>query len=119
MPVPRTFALCTDESVLGTWFYVMECVEGRVLWEPHLPDATPAERFAIYDSLNEMLARLHGVDWRALGLEDFGRPGNYFARQLARWTKQYLASQTRAVPEMDALMKWLPRDHPARATRPR
>ncbi len=112
VPVPRTYALCTDESVLGTWFYVMECVEGRVLWDPHLPGCTPAERFAIYDSLCETLARLHSVDWRGLGLEDFGRPGNYFARQLSRWTKQYLASQTQAVPEMDALMEWLPRTIP-------
>ena len=113
VPVPRTHALCTDESVLGTWFYVMECVEGRVLWEPHLPGCAPAERFAIYDSLNATLALLHSVDWRALGLADFGRPGNYFARQLSRWTKQYLASQTQAVPEMDALMEWLPRTIPA------
>ncbi len=113
VPVPRTYALCTDESVLGTWFYVMECVEGRVLWEPHLPGSAPEERFAIYDSLNETLARLHSIDWRALGLEDFGRPGNYVARQLSRWTKQYLASQTSVVPEMDALMEWLPRTIPA------
>jgi aminoglycoside phosphotransferase (APT) family kinase protein len=96
----------------------MECVEGRVLWDPHLPESTPAERFAIYDSLNETLARLHALDWRALGLEDFGRPGNYFARQLSRWTKQYLASQTQSQPEMDALMEWLPRTTPP-ATRPR
>ncbi|MGH9887496.1 MAG: phosphotransferase, partial [bacterium] len=87
VPVPRTYALCTDESVIGTWFYVMECVEGRVLWEPTLPDCKPAERFAIYDSLCETMARLHSVDWQALGLADFGRPGNYFARQLSRWTK--------------------------------
>ena len=112
VPVPRTYALCTDESVIGTWFYVMECVEGRVLWEPHLPGCAPAERFAIYDSLCDVLARLHRVDWRALGLEDFGRPGNYFARQLSRWTKQYQASQTEPVPEMDALMDWLPRTIP-------
>jgi aminoglycoside phosphotransferase (APT) family kinase protein len=112
VPVPRTYALCTDDSVLGTWFYVMECVEGRVFWEPSLPTCKPAERFAIYDSLNETLARLHSVDWQALGLADFGRPGNYFARQLSRWTKQYQASQTQAVPEMDALMEWLPRTIP-------
>ena len=112
VPVPRTYALCTDETVIGTWFYVMECVEGRVLWEPHLPGCTPAERFAIYDSLCETLARLHSVDWKALDLGDFGRPGNYFARQLSRWTKQYVASQTEAVPEMDALMAWLPRSIP-------
>lgn len=112
VPVPRSYALCTDESVIGTWFYVMECVEGRVLWEPHLPGCAPAERFAIYDSLCDVLARLHRVDWRALGLEDFGRPGNYFARQLSRWTKQYQASQTEPVPEMDALAEWLPRTIP-------
>jgi aminoglycoside phosphotransferase (APT) family kinase protein len=108
VPVPRTYALCTDESVIGTWFYVMECVEGRVFWEPALPDLSPAERGAIYDSLNEVLARLHRVDWGKLGLGDFGKPGNYFARQLARWTKQYVASKTADVPEMDALAKWLP-----------
>ncbi len=112
VPVPRAYALCTDESVIGTWFYVMECVEGRVLWEPTLPTCAPAERAAIYDSLNETLARLHRVDWRKLGLEDFGRPGNYFARQLSRWTKQYQASQTGSVPEMDALAEWLPRTIP-------
>ncbi len=112
VPVPRTYALCTDESVIGTWFYVMECVEGRVLWEPHLPDCTPADRFAIYDSLCDVLARLHSVDVRALGLENFGRPGNYFARQLSRWTRQYVASQTQAVREMDLLMEWLPRTIP-------
>lgn len=112
VPVPRAYALCTDESVIGTWFYVMECVEGRVLWEPTLPACPPAERAAIYDSLNETLARLHSVDWRKLGLEDFGRPGNYFARQLSRWTKQYQASQTGSVPEMDALAEWLARTIP-------
>jgi aminoglycoside phosphotransferase (APT) family kinase protein len=108
VPVPRVFGLCTDESVIGTWFYVMECVEGRVFWEPALPDLAPGERGAIYDSLCEVLARLHRVDWRALGLEDFGKPGNYFARQLARWTRQYEASKTRDVPEMDFLARWLP-----------
>jgi len=108
VPVPRTFALCSDDSVIGTQFYVMECVEGRVFWEPTLPDLPPAERGAIYDSMNDVLARLHRVDWRALGLEDFGKPGNYFARQLARWTKQYEASKTKGVPEMEALARWLP-----------
>lgn len=113
VPVPHTHALCTDESVLGTWFYVMECVEGRVFWEPSLPTCKPAERSAIYDSLCETLVRLHSVDWQGLGLADFGRPGNYFARQLSRWTKQYQASQTQPVPEMDALSEWLPRTIPA------
>jgi aminoglycoside phosphotransferase (APT) family kinase protein len=108
VPTPRAYALCQDDAVIGTWFYVMECVEGRVFWEPALPDLTPAERGAIYDSLCDVLARLHRVDVAKLGLEDFGKPGSYFARQLARWTKQYVASQTAVVPEMDALARWLP-----------
>jgi aminoglycoside phosphotransferase (APT) family kinase protein len=112
VPVPRTYALCTDESVLGTWFYVMECVEGRVFWEPHLPDVSKRERFAIYDSLCEVMAKLHSVDYLALGLEDYGRPGNYFARQIARWSKQYYASIDAPLPEMDALCDWLPRSIP-------
>src|SRR5215510_9933963 len=106
-PVPRPLALCEDAELLGTPFYVMEHVEGRVLWEPTLPDRSPAERFAIYDSLNETLARLHALDPARLGLSDFGRPGNYFARQIARWTKQYAASQTESIPEMDRLGEWL------------
>jgi len=106
-PVPRPHALCEDAELLGTPFYVMEHVEGRVLWEPTLPDLSPAERFAIYDSLNETLARLHALDPASLGLSDFGRPGNYFARQIARWTKQYTASQTESIPEMDRLGEWL------------
>ena len=112
VPVPRTYALCTDPSILGTWFYVMECVEGRVLWDPHLPDLTPRERFAIYDSLCEVMARLHSLDPSALGLADYGRPGNYFARQLSRWSKQYYASIDRPHAAMDALNDWLPRTIP-------
>ncbi len=112
VPVPRTYALCTDDSVLGTWFYVMECVEGRVLWEPHLPDLSKAERFAIYDSLCDVLARLHSLDYKKLGLGDYGRPGNYFARQISRWSKQYYASTEQPLREMDALNDWLPRTIP-------
>jgi aminoglycoside phosphotransferase (APT) family kinase protein len=112
VPVPRTFALCTDDSVLGTWFYVMECVEGRVLWEPHLPDLSTAERYAIYDSLCDVLARLHSLDYKKLGLGDYGRPGNYFARQISRWSKQYYASTDEPLREMDALNDWLPRTIP-------
>jgi aminoglycoside phosphotransferase (APT) family kinase protein len=111
-PVPRTYGLCTDDGVIGTSFYVMEFVEGRVLWEPALPDLSPRERFSIYDSLCEALARLHALDPRKLGLEDFGRPGNYFARQIARWFKQYVASVDRPHTEMDALNDWLPRTIP-------
>jgi aminoglycoside phosphotransferase (APT) family kinase protein len=112
VPVPRTYALCTDASVLGTWFYVMECVEGRVFWEPHLPDLSKPERFAIYDSLCEVLARLHSLDYVKLGLGDFGRPGNYFARQISRWAKQYYASTDAPLASMDALYEWLPRTIP-------
>ena len=112
VPVPRTFALCTDESVIGTWFYVMECVEGRVFWEPALPDLSKGERYAIYDSLCEVLAKLHSVDHRAIGLGDYGKPGNYFARQISRWSKQYDASVERPHEAMVRLADWLPRTIP-------
>jgi aminoglycoside phosphotransferase (APT) family kinase protein len=111
-PVPRAHALCEDPRVIGTPFYVMERVEGRVIWDPLLPGFEPAERRAIYDSMNQILARLHLADYRALGLEDFGRPGNYFSRQISRWSKQYLASETEKVEEMDRLIEWLPRNVP-------
>jgi len=112
VPIPRTYALCTDASILGTWFYVMECVEGRVIWDAHMPDQTPRERFAIYDSLCEVMARLHSLDPAAVGLEDYGAPGNYFARQLSRWSKQYYASIEKPHPSMEALNDWLPRTIP-------
>ncbi len=111
-PVPRADLLCEDESVIGTVFYVMERVQGRVLWDPLLPMQTPEERQAIYDSLTDAMARLHGVDYRAAGLGDFGRPGNYFARQIKRWSKQYVASETETIPEMNRLMEWLPENVP-------
>jgi len=107
-PVARTYCLCEDDSVIGTMFYVMDCVEGRIFWEPTLPGMEPRERFAIYDSMNETLARLHTVDYEKIGLGDFGKPGNYFARQISRWTKQYQASETGTIPEMDRLIEWLP-----------
>lgn len=111
-PVPKAHLLCDDPEVIGTPFYVMECVEGRVLWDPLLPHQTPEERRAIYDSLGEAMARLHGLDFEALGLADFGRPGNYFGRQIRRWSKQYQASETESVPEMDRLIEWLPENLP-------
>jgi len=111
-PVPRPYALCTDESVIGTMFYVMDCVEGRVLWEPLLPGKEPAERRAIWDTQNETLARLHQYDYVKIGLEDFGRPGSYFARQISRWGKQYTASIDGSIVEMDKLMEWLPKNIP-------
>jgi aminoglycoside phosphotransferase (APT) family kinase protein len=108
VPVPRTFCLCEDESVIGRAFYVMDFVAGRVLWEQSLPGMTPGGRAGVYDEMNRVIAGLHRVDYRAAGLADFGRPGNYLARQIDRWTKQYRASETERVPEMDRLIEWLP-----------
>ncbi len=107
-PVPRVHVLCDDESVLGTMFFIMDFVPGRVFLDCTMPDLLPAERSAVFDSVNETLAALHSVDYAALGLEDFGRPGNYFARQIARWSKQYDASKTSDIPAMDRLIDWLP-----------
>ena len=112
VPTPQVHALCTDESVTGTMFYVMEYLEGRVFWNKTLPDQTPEERAAIYDSLGDAMARLHAVDPEAVGLGDFGRPGNYFSRQIARWSKNYVASETQKIPEMDWLIDWLPNNVP-------
>jgi aminoglycoside phosphotransferase (APT) family kinase protein len=113
LPVPRTFALCEDEGVIGRAFYVMDYVEGRVLWDQSLPGMGPTERRAIYDEMNRVIAQLHGVDYRAIGLETYGKPGNYFARQLDRWTKQYRASETEKIDAMDRLIEWLPGAIPA------
>ncbi len=111
-PAARQYTLCTDEAVIGRAFYVMEFVEGRVLWDQSLPGMTPAERGAIYDELNRVIAQLHTVDYAAIGLNDFGKPGNYFARQIERWTRQYQASVTEPIAAMDALMAWLPANIP-------
>ncbi|MEL6447013.1 MAG: phosphotransferase family protein [Pseudomonadota bacterium] len=115
-PVPRPHVLCADDSIIGTMFYVMDFVEGRIFWEPDLPDCDPAERGAIYDAMNETIARLHTIDYAALGLEDFGKPGNYFARQISRWSKQYVASETIDVSAMHRLMGWLPDNIPNEAS---
>lgn len=112
-PVPRAYALCTDESVVGTMFYVMEMVEGRILWDLSLPGHTPAERSAIYDAVVSTLAHLQGLDYRAIGLEGFGKPNDYIARQIHRWSKTYIASETKKIPLMDALNAWLPKNIPA------
>ncbi len=113
VPVPRTYTLCEDDSVIGSMFYVMEYLDGRVLWNPQLPEARDnAERAAFYDSMNQTLAALHNVDVEAVGLADFGRPGNYFERQVGRWSKQYRASETRTIEGMEFLMKWLPDNMP-------
>ncbi len=114
VPVPKTYLLCEDESVIGSMFYVMEYLEGRILWDPLLPEAADNnERGAIYDAMNQTLAALHNVDVEAVGLADFGRPGNYFERQTARWSKQYRASQTREIEAMETLMTWLVENMPA------
>ena len=112
IPVPRTYALCEDEGVIGRAFYIMDCVEGRVLWEQSLPGMTKPERAAIYDEMNRVIAALHRVDYRTIGLADYGRPGNYFARQIARWTKQYKTSETEKIEAMDNLIAWLPDNIP-------
>lgn len=111
-PAPRQLCLCSDETVIGRAFYVMEYVEGRVLWDQSLPGMTPAERSAIYAEMNRVIAQLHTIDYQALGLADYGKPGNYFARQIERWSKQYLAAQTEPIAAMDQLMAWLPQHIP-------
>ena len=111
-PVPKPYALCTDESVVGTMFYLMDFVDGRIFWDLDLPGLDRDERAAIYDNVNETLARLHTLDFEALGLGDFGRPGNYFERQISRWSQQYRASETDSIPAMDSLMAWLPDNIP-------
>ena len=111
-PVARPYGLCMDESVVGTIFYVMDCVEGRILWDGTLPDSSPAERRAIYEAKVKTFADLHNVDWRAAGLEGFGKESDYIARQTHRWTKQYVASETKKIVEMDKLIEWLPENIP-------
>ena len=106
-PVAHAYALCEDEEVIGTMFYVMDMVEGRILWDGSLPGSAPAERAAIYDAQVSTLAALHTTDHIAIGLESFGRPGNYFARQIDRWSKQYRASETQPIGDMNRLMEWL------------
>jgi aminoglycoside phosphotransferase (APT) family kinase protein len=108
VPVARTWLLCRDESVIGQMFYVMDAVEGRILINPAMPDQTPAERAAIFDSMNDVLACLHMVEPQAAGLDDYGRQGQYIARQLARWTKQYAEIKTDDIAAMDRLAAWLP-----------
>jgi aminoglycoside phosphotransferase (APT) family kinase protein len=107
-PVAKPVVYCDDESVTGTAFYVMDFVVGRVFWNPDMPGSAPAERAAVYDAMNDTLARLHSFDPAAIGLADFGRGENYVARQVERWSKQYRASQTRTIDEMERLIEWLP-----------
>ncbi|MGI4777093.1 MAG: phosphotransferase [Janthinobacterium lividum] len=115
VPVPRMLCLCEDESVIGRAFYVMEFMSGRVLWDQSLPGMDNAERAAIYGELNRVIAALHTVDVEKAGLADYGRPGNYVERQISRWSKQYAASETQPISEMDRLREWLPAHVPASA----
>lgn len=113
VPVARMHALCEDETVIGTVFYLMEYVGGRVLWDPRLPDLSTEDRARHHDEINRVIAALHSVDPVAVGLGDFGKTGEYIARQVARWTKQYQASETEKIEAMDNLIAWLPQNIPA------
>ena len=115
VPVPEMYCLCEDEAVIGRAFYVMEFMQGRVLWDQSLPGMTPAGRAEIYDEMNRVISALHTVDFVSQGLGGYGKPGNYFDRQIGRWSKQYVASVTQPIPEMDKLMEWLPANMPASA----
>jgi aminoglycoside phosphotransferase (APT) family kinase protein len=108
VPVPVMRGLCDDPEIIGTAFYVMDYLEGRIFRDAALPDLTPAERSAVYDQLNQTLAALHSVDHRAVGLEEYGRPTGYFERQVSRWTKQYRGAETQAIPAMESLIAELP-----------
>ena len=115
VPVARMYCLCEDESIIGRAFYVMEFVAGRVLWDQTLPDLDRDQRRAIYLEMNRVIAALHKVPFAERGLANYGKPGNYFERQIGRWSKQYVASITQPIPEMDQLMAWLPAHIPASA----
>ena len=115
VPVPRMHCLCEDESIIGRAFYVMEFMQGRVMWDQSLPDMNPARRGEIYDEMNRVIAALHTVKFADQGLAGYGKPGNYFDRQIGRWSKQYVASITTPIPEMDRLIEWLPAHIPASA----
>ena len=112
-PVAKVYGLCTDESVIGSWFYVMEMVEGRIFWDATFPDVEAEERPAYFDAMNAAMAQLHSTDFKAIGLGDYGKPGNYFARQISRWSRQYLEDDAAGRnPDMDALVAWLPDNIP-------
>ena len=113
VPVPKTYALCTDDEVIGTWFYIMECLDGRVIWDSDGGEYSPQERARFWDSANDVLARLHKVDCRAVGLDDFGKQGEYITRQIKRWVGQYEVTKTIDNPYMDHLIEYLPANIPA------
>ncbi len=112
VPVPRTHCYCDDPGVIGTPFFVMDHVEGRVFRDPALPELDTRERAALWDDINSVIARLHNVDYAAVGLSDYGKSGNYFERQIGRWTRQYRASETECIESMERLIEWLPKNIP-------
>ena len=112
VPVPKTYGLCEDDSVVGTPFFLMEYVDGTVYWDHMLPKCSPEERALIYKNKNKVIASLHGVNYKKVGLEDYGKSGNYVARQVNTWTRQYLASETENIDEMNKLIEWLPKNIP-------
>jgi aminoglycoside phosphotransferase (APT) family kinase protein len=113
-PVAHVHALCTDDDVIGTWFYIMDLVEGRIFWDATIPEVTREERPAYFDAMNATMAALHNVDYAAVGLADYGKPGNYFERQIGRWSKQYVEDvDAGRDPDMDRLIEWLPAHIPA------
>ena len=113
VPVPPTLAMCDDDTVIGTPFFIMGCVDGRVFRQPHLPGVSAADRAAMYEDMAAVLAKLHSVNVAAVGLADYGKPGNYYARQIVRWSGQYVAAKTDEITAMDRLMAWLPANIPA------
>ncbi|MDX9845292.1 MAG: phosphotransferase [Aquabacterium sp.] len=113
VPVAKAHALCQDPEVIGTDFYLMDYVQGRIFWDPKLPDVAAQDRPALYDELNRVIAALHRVDYQAVGLGDYGKPGEYLARQVARWTKQYRAAETERIEAVENLIEWLPAHLPA------
>ena len=115
VPVPQMHCLCEDESIIGRAFYIMEFKQGRVLWDQALPGMDTSQRGAIYNEMNRVIAALHTVKFAERGLANYGKPGNYFERQIGRWSKQYVASITQPIPEMDRLMEWLPKNIPSMA----
>jgi len=113
-PVAHVYGLCEDDAVIGTWFYVMDMVEGRIFWDATIPDVSRDERHALFDAMNGVVAQLHMVDYEAVGLGEYGRPGNYFQRQIGRWSQQYLADELAGRdPNMDRMVEWLPANIPA------
>ncbi len=113
VPTPKPYALCKDAAVIGTEFYVMDYVEGRLFWDAALPEVARADRRAIYDEMTRVIAALHAVDYTAVGLSDYGKPGRYIERQVARWTQQYRAAQTETIDAVERLIEWLPKHIPA------